>query len=93
VLPKLLNVVCLAEHHSKEQEIETLSVDHCTLDAKFCRQNLKHGRKGIFLRESLAFTNIDLQEFCIEQDIEKCGQIKPTIHVFTDHRLAILYLS
>ena len=73
-------MVCLTEHHSKEQEIETLSIDHCTLGAKFCRQSLKHGGTGIFVHESLAFTNIDLQEFCIEQDIEMCSQIKSTIH-------------
>ena len=30
------------------------------------------GGKGIFVHESLAFTNTDLQKFCIEQDIETC---------------------
>jgi hypothetical protein len=29
---------------------------------------LKHGGIGIFVHECLAFTNIDLQEFCMEQD-------------------------
>jgi exonuclease III len=73
VLPQLPHVVCLTEHHSKEQETETLSIDHYTLGAKFCRQSLKHGGTGIFIHESLAFTNIDLQEFCIEQDVETCA--------------------
>jgi hypothetical protein len=72
VLPKLPHVVCLTENHSKEQEIETLSIDHYILGAKFCRQSLKHEGTGIFVHESLAFTNIDLQEFCMEQDIEAC---------------------
>ena len=72
VLPKLPPVLCLTGHHLKEQEIETLSIDHYILGSKFCRQNLKHRGTGIFIHESLAFTNIDLQEFCIEQDIQTC---------------------
>jgi exonuclease III len=72
VLPKLPHVICLTGHHSKEQEIETLSIDHYILRAEFCRQSLKYRSKGIFAHESLAFTNIDLQEFCMEQDTETC---------------------
>ena len=68
----------MLEHHLKEQEIETLSIDHYILGAKFYRQTLKHGGTGIFIHESLAFTNIDLQEFYMEQDIEMCGQNKFT---------------
>jgi len=73
VSPKLPYVICLTEHHLKEQEIENLSVDHRILGAKSCRQCLKHGGTGIFVYESLAFTKIDLQEFCMEQDIETCA--------------------
>jgi len=72
ILPKLPHVVYLTEHHLREQEIENLSIAHYTLGAKFCRQNLKQGGTGIFVHESLAFTNIDLQNYCMEQDIETC---------------------
>jgi hypothetical protein len=79
VLPKLPQVICLTKHHLKEQEIENLSVDDYILGAKSCRQCLKHGGTGIFAHKSLAFTNIDLQNFCVEQDIETCaGQNKLT---------------
>ena len=63
----------LTEHHLKEQEIENLSTDHYIFGAKSCRLCLKHGGTGIFVHESLAFTNTDLQEFCIEQDTETCA--------------------
>ena len=66
-------MICLTEHHIKAQEIENLSIDHYILGAKSCRQSLKHGGRGIFVHESLAFTNVDLQEFCMEQDIKKCA--------------------
>jgi len=48
VLPMLPHVLCLTEHHLKEQEIENLSIAHYTFGAKFCRQNLKQGGTGIF---------------------------------------------
>jgi hypothetical protein len=64
-------VICLTEHHSTEQEIETFSIDHYILGAKFCKQSLKYKGTGIFVHESLAFTNIDLQGLCMEQDIER----------------------
>jgi hypothetical protein len=73
ILTKLPHVVCLTEHHLREQETENLSITHYTLGAKFCRQKLKHGGTGIFVHESLTFTNIDLQNFCTEQDIEICA--------------------
>jgi exonuclease III len=66
-------VVCLTEHRSKEQEIETLSIDHYTFGAKFWRRSIKHGDTGIFVHESVAIITIDLQEFCVEQDIETCA--------------------
>jgi exonuclease III len=70
ILPNLPHVVCLTEHHLREKEIENLSIAHYSLGDKFCRQKLKHGGTGIFVHESLAFTDIDLQNLCIEQNIE-----------------------
>ena len=46
---------------------------HYTLGAKFCRKNLKQGGTSIFVHESLASNNTDLQKHCIEQDIETCA--------------------
>jgi hypothetical protein len=84
VLPKLPHVVRLTEHPLKEQEIETLHIDHYILGAKFCKQSLKHIGTGIFVQESLAFTNIDLQEFCMEQD--KINLLTTTIYVIRIYR-------
>jgi exonuclease III len=84
LLPNLPHVVCLTEHHLTEQELDILSIAHYTPGAKFCRTNLKHGGTGIFIHESLAYTNIDLQKFCTEQDIETCA-IKinlPTAYIY-----------
>jgi len=42
----------------REQELDNLSIAHYTLGAKFCRTNLKHGGIGVFIHESLAYTNV-----------------------------------
>jgi hypothetical protein len=73
MLPQLPHVICLTEHHLRDQEIENLSMAHYTLGTKFCRKNLKQGGTSIFVHESLDFNNIDLQKSCIEQDIETCA--------------------
>ena len=73
MLPILPQVVCLTEHHLKDQVIANLSMAYYTLGAKFCRKNLKQGGTCILVHESLDFNNIDLQKSCIEQDIEACA--------------------
>jgi hypothetical protein len=81
--------MCLTEHRLKEQEIENLSIDHYILGAKSCRQCLKHGGTGISVHESVAYTNIDLQEFCMEQDIEICAvkiNLTTMVYVICNYR-------
>jgi hypothetical protein len=84
-------VICLTGHHSKEHEIKILSIDHYILGAKCCRQSLKHGGTGIFVHESLAFTNNDQQQFGTEQDIETCtvkiNLLSTMIYVICIYRL------
>jgi len=70
MLPILPQVVCLIEHYLKDQEIANFSMAYYILGAKFCRKNLKQGGTCILVHESLDFNNTDLQESCIEQDID-----------------------
>ena len=90
MLPKLPHVVCLTHHHLRDQEIENLPLAHYILGAKFCRNNLEHGGTSIFVHESLAFNNINLQKSCLEQDIETCAikiDLSPTyIYVISIYR-------
>jgi hypothetical protein len=73
MLPTLPQVVCLTEHHLKDHEIENVSMPHYTLGAKFCRKNMKQGGTCIFVHESLEYNLIDLQKYCVEQEIEICA--------------------
>jgi exonuclease III len=62
--------------------LERTPLEYYNLGAKFCRSNLKNGGACIFVHESLNFSNINLQELCIEQDIEICA-IKIHLHITT----------
>jgi len=61
IVPQLPYILCLTEHHLKEQETERFSIDHYTPGAKFGRKILKKGGTRIFAHESLTFTNIYLK--------------------------------
>ena len=48
-------------------------MDQYKLGAKFCRESHKNGGVSIFVHDTLPCTNINLDEFCKEQDMEACA--------------------
>jgi hypothetical protein len=66
-------VLCLTEHHLKYFEIDFICMDQYKLGAKFCRESYKSGGVSIFVCDTLQCTNINLDEFCKEQDIKACA--------------------
>jgi exonuclease III len=70
ILPDIPQIICITEHHLNEQEIESLSIQNYTLGAKYCRHNAKQGGSCIFVHESLTYSNIELDKFGKEQDME-----------------------
>jgi hypothetical protein len=71
--PDFPQVLCLTVHHLKHFEIDFIYMDQYKLGAKFCRESRKSGGVGIFVHDILQCTNINLDEFCEEQDIEACA--------------------
>ena len=67
------HIICLTEHHLKDYEIDITPITKYKLCAKYCSKNLRNGDISIHIHESLKFTNISLQKFCKEQDIEICA--------------------
>jgi hypothetical protein len=57
IVPELSYILCLTEHHLKEQENESFSIDHYTLGAKFGRKILKKEVK-VFLYMNLSHSPI-----------------------------------
>ena len=73
LLPDLPQILCLTEHHLKHFQIDCILMDYYNLGAKFCRETHKNGGVSIFVHDTLQYTNIKLDEFCKEQDIEACA--------------------
>jgi hypothetical protein len=58
------------EHQHQHSAIDFICMDQYKLGAKFYRESLKNGGVSIFVHSTLQFTNVSLDEFCKEQDIE-----------------------
>jgi len=65
--------VCFTEHHLGINEIDTIVLANYRLAAKFCRNTFKNGGVCIFTHDSIQSTNINLNEFCKEKDLEICA--------------------
>jgi exonuclease III len=64
--------IFLSEHHLKNDEIETLTLNQHILGAKFCRQSYKGGGVCIHIQESITFCNINLHKYS-KDDFEICA--------------------
>ena len=71
--PVFPQVLCLNEHHLKRTEIDFIYMDQYNIGAKLSKESHKNSGVSIFVHDSLQCTNINLDEFCKEQDIEACA--------------------
>jgi hypothetical protein len=76
---ELTSCICFTEHHLTKLEITCIITKFYNLGAYFCHKSKKNGGVCIFVHCNLQFTPIDLDEFCIYQDIEICAV---TLHHF-----------
>jgi exonuclease III len=67
------HIICLTEHHLKDQEIDITHIPNYKLGAKYCRLNLKNGGVSIYILDTLTHSNISLLKYCKEQDFEICA--------------------
>jgi len=71
--PDFPQVLCLTEHHLKPSEIDFMYMDQCKLGTKFCKKYFKNGQVSTFVHNTLQCININLDEFCNEQDNQACA--------------------
>jgi exonuclease III len=69
---ELAHIVCITEHHLKDQDMDLAQIEHYKLGAKFCRQQYKNGGTSIFVHESLNDDIITTDHICKEKNIEIC---------------------
>jgi len=61
------------EHHFGINETDIIVLENCRLGGKFIRNTFKNGAVCIFTHESIQSSNINLNEFCEEKDLELCA--------------------
>jgi exonuclease III len=64
------HLICLSEHHLKDNEIDFAHIPTYKLGAKYCRISLKCGGVCIYIHKNIKFSNINLLKYCKEQDLE-----------------------
>jgi hypothetical protein len=60
-------------HHLDYPDLDHTYIEHYKLRAEYCRQALTQGGVCIVVHEKLKFSNVNLNEFCKEQDLEVCA--------------------
>jgi hypothetical protein len=53
----------------KSLELEHTHIENYRLGAKYCRQSMEK-RVSVFVQENLQFTNVNIDEYCLDKDIE-----------------------
>ena len=93
------HIICMMEHHLRENEINTIILVNYNLGVKFCRNTFHTGGVCIFTHETIQCTNINVSKFCKEKDLEICAlklhllsyEICLNYIQVTDQRLSVFY--
>jgi hypothetical protein len=67
------HIVCLTKHHLWDTAMDAILMTGFRLGASFCRNTFKNGGVCIFVRETIYFTSMSVEKYCIEKDIEACA--------------------
>jgi hypothetical protein len=81
ISPNSPHILCFSEHHFKNFKLDQISIDGYKLVAAHSRQVLKGGDVCICIQNNLECTNIEVDKYCKEQDIEVCMiKLTSTLH-------------
>jgi exonuclease III len=69
---ELPHVICLSEHHLKDYEINTISLNEHILTSQYSRKNFRQGGVCIFIKKNIQFSKINNTIKCKEKDLELC---------------------
>jgi hypothetical protein len=62
-----------SEHHLKQIELEHTNLEGYKLGAAYCRKSLLKRWVCIFVHKKYNYSNVDLGNYCKEQNIEACA--------------------
>ena len=62
------HIMCLTEHHLLHEELAILHAENYVLGSSYCRKSKHKGGVCIFVQNSIRFTSLDTEEYCVEQN-------------------------
>jgi hypothetical protein len=65
--------LCLTEHHLNCDELASFHVENYVLGSSYCRKLKNKGGACIFIHNSIKFTPLDIENYCLDQDFEACA--------------------
>jgi exonuclease III len=71
--PTLPNVLCLSEHHMKQQEIKSLLFENYKLGDSYCRTNHEMGGVCIYVQKGIEYEKLNIGNLCQDKNIEACA--------------------
>jgi hypothetical protein len=72
IMTHLISCV-LTEHHLHHDELAFLHIENYTLGVYYCRKSTHKGGVCMFVRNSIKFTYLNSDNYCLDQDFEVCA--------------------
>jgi hypothetical protein len=63
-------ILCLSEHHLHYDELASLLIENYSLGAYYCRKSKHKGGVCIFVHNTIKFTSLNVDNYCLGQDFE-----------------------
>jgi len=67
--PHYPHIMCITEHHLKQQQIKYITMENYNLGASYCRNQFEKGGVAIFVHKNIQYSNINIDKYCKEKDI------------------------
>ena len=69
----LPQIICLTEHNLNQMEHSLIHIPNYLLCSYYCRKDVLKGGVVIFIYKTNKFSIINLDYYCVDQDIEICA--------------------
>ena len=80
------HILCITEHHLHHKELASFHIENYVLGSCYCRKSKHKGVVCTSVHNSIKFTYLDIDNYCLDQDSEACA-----IHLNSKHdKLCIL---
>jgi len=68
-----MSYLVATEHHLHHNELASLCIANYTLGAYYCRKTRHKGGICMFIHNSVTFTTLNIDNYCLDQDNEVCA--------------------